>query len=130
MDRDSILEQLRAERDRLARALEALEDASTIIGRSSITEGSRQHRLTPEGRRRLSQLMKKRWAERRKRKAGKTKRAQSTKHVTRARRKSAVAQPARGSKLQPRVQTTTSSKIPAKAVVATKNPPEQTGLSA
>ena len=68
MDTHHILQQLRAERDRLTKALEALE--GRVVGRGSRTgRARRQHHLTPAGRRKLSLMMKRRWAERRKKAA-------------------------------------------------------------
>ena len=81
MDMRSIVSELKAERDRISRAITILEGSS--VGSSSIAKHRaagpahraasvsqastfRKSRLTPEGRRRLSQLMKQRWAERRK----------------------------------------------------------------
>ena len=71
MDREEILHELKAERDRIDDAIGALEGGSSkSIGKFRITVQERpvkrSHRLTPAGRRRLSQMMKKRWAERRK----------------------------------------------------------------
>jgi Spy/CpxP family protein refolding chaperone len=84
MDVQSIVSELKAERNRISQAITILE--GTSIGRSngrahravaaaphrttsvrkapSLRKG--RSRLTPEGRRKLSQLMKQRWAERRK----------------------------------------------------------------
>jgi len=71
MDTLSIIAQLRAERDRLDKALEALEGTTTKARRGGPAGGTRpKHRLTPEGRRKLSMMMKRRWAERRKRITG------------------------------------------------------------
>lgn len=72
MDLQGILSDLKAERDRIARAIAALTGTgSTSSGRSiGRPKGSRRRGgMTPEGRRRLSLAMKKRWAERRKKKA-------------------------------------------------------------
>ena len=69
MNLDQILSALRAERDRLDRAIAALESGggSRVRGAAAMgANGRRKRRLTPEGRRRLSEMMKKRWAERRK----------------------------------------------------------------
>jgi hypothetical protein len=73
MDRTAILNELRSERDKLDVAIRALESGgrTTGNGRRSVrtgmkTKARRTHGLTPEGRRRLSMMMKKRWAERRK----------------------------------------------------------------
>jgi len=69
MDRHSIVAYLRAEIDVLTKALEALDGAiTTHAGRQS--RKPRTHHLTPEGRRRLSEMMTRRWAERRKRVTG------------------------------------------------------------
>ena len=75
MDLDRILADLKQERDRLSRAIAALEGANStpvakkaIIAtpRSAALNGKERGGLTPEGRRRLSLTMKKRWAERKK----------------------------------------------------------------
>ena len=71
MDIERIVADLKRERDRLSRAITALEGAETGAGIRSVALGrppkkKRRHRLTPEGRRRLSESMKRRWAERRK----------------------------------------------------------------
>ena len=71
MNVDQIISALRAERDRLDRAIAALESGGGSYNRSAGARGNgrRKRRLTPEGRRRLSEMMKKRWAERRKKSA-------------------------------------------------------------
>jgi len=64
-----ILQELKSERDRLTTAIDALEGGRVIraVAPSTKRVGRRRKRkLTPEGRRRLSEMMKKRWAERRK----------------------------------------------------------------
>ncbi|MGD0290583.1 MAG: hypothetical protein ABSC63_13120 [Candidatus Binataceae bacterium] len=75
MDLERILADLKQERDRLSRAIAALEGAkSTLVAektnittpRSAALKGTERGGLTPEGRRRLSLAMKKRWAERKK----------------------------------------------------------------
>lgn len=71
MDLHRILQELRAERDRLTAAIEALEGKQTRPASASTTRRARigrprKHRLTAAGRRRLSEMMKRRWAERRK----------------------------------------------------------------
>lgn len=75
MEIDRIVADLEKESDRLSRAIAALEGAeSAAIGRrgriaapkSSTTKRKRRGGITEEGRRRLSEHMKKRWAERRK----------------------------------------------------------------
>lgn len=76
MDIDSIVADLKKERDRVVKAIAAL------VGMGSTTTGKRRGRkpgvkvaaktgkrsggISKEGRKRLSELMKKRWAERRK----------------------------------------------------------------
>ena len=85
LDLQRILRELKDERARLDRAIAALDGSSGrgVAGRAYASEPSnsaaarparRKHRLTAEGRRRLSENMKKRWAER-KRKAAKASRA-------------------------------------------------------
>ena len=74
MDLGTIVSALKKERDQLNRAIAALEGVDTAekTVKSSrptaiaSTAKKRGHGLTPEGRKRLSQLMKRRWAERRK----------------------------------------------------------------
>ena len=70
MDLQRILSDLKAERDRIARAIAALTGGTASSGRSmGRPKGSRRRGgITPAGRRRLSLAMKKRWAERRKKK--------------------------------------------------------------
>jgi hypothetical protein len=72
LDLQNILSELKAERDRIVRAIEAL---GGIASSSAVTKkraggarglGRRRGGITPEGRKRLSEAMKKRWAERRK----------------------------------------------------------------
>jgi hypothetical protein len=72
LDLQKILSELKAERDRIDRAIEALDG---IASSSAVTKkraggmratGRRRGGITPEGRRRLSLAMKKRWAERKK----------------------------------------------------------------
>ena len=75
MDLGTIVSALKKERDQLDRAIAALEGVGaagettvkssrpTTVARAAKKRG---HSLTPEGRKRLSQLMKRRWAERRK----------------------------------------------------------------
>ncbi len=71
MNTESILAELRSERDRLDRAIAALEGITSdgagrprAAGRSATTTRANRgrHHLSPAGRRRLSMLMKKRWA--------------------------------------------------------------------
>jgi hypothetical protein len=67
MDTRSILEALKAERDRLDQAIAALEGAKKHSGRMSsgreVKRGRR--RLSAAAKRRISEMMKKRWKERR-----------------------------------------------------------------
>lgn len=71
MDTRKILSELRAERDRIDKAIAALEALDTIAAPAARTSkpgpkprGRRQ--MSAEGRRRISEMMKKRWAERKK----------------------------------------------------------------
>jgi hypothetical protein len=84
MDVQSIVSELKAERNRISQAITILEGTSigrsngrghrgvaaaphrTASGREASSLRKGRSRLTPEGRRKLSQLMKQRWAERRK----------------------------------------------------------------
>jgi hypothetical protein len=73
LDTGRIVAELKRERDRLSRAIAALDGqapesaASTSAVPHRATRSKRKgDRLTPAGRRRLSQLMKKRWAEKKK----------------------------------------------------------------
>jgi hypothetical protein len=75
LDLQKIVSELKAERDRIVRAIEAL---GGIASSSAATKkrvggalgpGRRRGGITPEGRRRLSEAMKKRWAERRKKRS-------------------------------------------------------------
>ena len=72
MDIVAIVSELKRERDRLNRAIAALEGtdgARTSSKRRAaptlVKAKKGGHRLTAEGRKRLSEMMKKRWAERR-----------------------------------------------------------------
>jgi hypothetical protein len=76
LDLERIVIDLKQERDRLSRAIAELEgsNSSRIVRKMSaatprppaVTGDKRGKGLTPEGRRRLSLAMKKRWAERKK----------------------------------------------------------------
>jgi hypothetical protein len=74
LDLDKLLADLAKERDRLGRAISALLGSGASGGgrkkRVGRSKGASKRRkrggLTPEGRKRLSIAMKKRWAERRK----------------------------------------------------------------
>ena len=76
MEIDKIVADLKKERDRLVRAIDALvSGGSGATGKrrgrkpgpkASTTTTKRRGGISKEGRKRLSELMKKRWAERRK----------------------------------------------------------------
>ena len=76
MEIDKIVADLKKERDRLVKAIAALVGVGSAAtgkrrGRKpgpkpSATKGKRRGGISKEGRKRLSELMKKRWAERRK----------------------------------------------------------------
>ena len=73
MDTQRIVSELKAERNRLDKAIAVLDGANTtrtVAKHVILTNGAKAprkgHRLTAAGRKRLSMLMKKRWAERRK----------------------------------------------------------------
>ena len=69
LDLNSIITELKTERDRIGRAIAALlEDAKTAVSGTVRRAGALKRRrggITAAGRRRLSQAMKRRWAERR-----------------------------------------------------------------
>jgi hypothetical protein len=72
---EAILVELKGERGRIDKAISALEGTSSkVAGRgvkqreASAGKRKRSH-LSPEGRKRISEMMKKRWAERRKKAA-------------------------------------------------------------
>ncbi len=74
MDIQGIISELRQEAERLGRAIAALEgsDSSSgaakgwVVSQPMASTKKTRGPLTPEGRKRLSESMKKRWAERRK----------------------------------------------------------------
>lgn len=71
MELANIIAELKAERDRLTAAINALEGAaesSGTAGRKVRIAGAppRRRRMSAQTRKRLSQMMKKRWAERKK----------------------------------------------------------------
>jgi hypothetical protein len=74
MDITTILAELKRERDRLSRAIAALEGTDVVRtgpGKSTTPtlinrKGKKGSHLSAEGRKRLSEMMKKRWAERKK----------------------------------------------------------------
>ena len=75
MDIDQIIADLKQERARLDQAISALEGTQAVTQRRGRPPGAKPAAkksgggMTPEGRRRLSIAMKKRWAERRKKSA-------------------------------------------------------------
>ena len=74
MDLQKILSDLTAEKDRIIRAIEALLESPSKRGpkkgmKRQQAAGRRKGGITPEGRRRLSLAMKKRWAERKKKRS-------------------------------------------------------------
>ena len=74
MDLQEILSDLTAEKDRVIRAIEALLESPSKRGpkkgvKRRRATGRRRGGITPEGRRRLSEAMKKRWAERKRKKS-------------------------------------------------------------
>ena len=74
MDLTKVVSDLKKERDRLSRAIGALLGSALSPGgrkrvgrpKGSTTNKKKRGGLTPEGRKRLSLAMKKRWAERKK----------------------------------------------------------------
>jgi hypothetical protein len=74
LDINRILAELKAERDRIDQAIAAIGDIGAPRARRGRPPGTsntkrRKHKLSPEGRRRISEMMKKRWAEYRKKAA-------------------------------------------------------------
>ena len=74
MDLDKIVSDLTAEKDRIVRAIEVLLQSRSKRGpkkgvKRKPASGQRRGGLTPEGRKRLSLAMKKRWAERKRKKS-------------------------------------------------------------
>ena len=76
MDLNRIVEDLKKEKGRLERAIAALQEStspriaakktSVAAQQPAASNGKKRGAMTPEGRRRLSLAMKKRWAERKK----------------------------------------------------------------
>ena len=74
MDIQAIVKELKRERDRLNTAIVALERTdlplappkAPPVANVLASPAKKRRRLTPEGRKRISDMMKKRWAERRK----------------------------------------------------------------
>ena len=104
MDTNRILAELRAERDRIDQAISAIE-AVNLSGHRRVgrppkpsRKVSRRGRMSAAARRKMSRLLKQRWAQ------GKMKRAKASKPVRRmsraARKKIAAAQRARWAKVK------------------------------
>jgi hypothetical protein len=74
---EAIVVELRGERDRIDKAISALEGTFSKVAGSGVkhhkaSAGKRKRgRLSAAGRKRISEMMKKRWAERRKKAAAK-----------------------------------------------------------
>lgn len=74
MDIQSIVKELKRERDRLDRAIAALEESKSPLAprgpqpaaKVPAVPAKRGHGLTAEGRKRISDALKKRWAEKKK----------------------------------------------------------------
>ena len=72
MDLARIVSELKSERDRISRAIALLENESTRTTRriampiKTAPSKKRSRGITPAGRKRLSEAMKKRWADRKK----------------------------------------------------------------
>lgn len=77
MDTQAIVKELKRERDRLNKAIAALEETDLLPAPQMSPPAAnlptpppeKHDRLTPEGRKRLSEAMKKRWADKRAKKA-------------------------------------------------------------
>ncbi len=110
MDTNRILAELRAERDRLDQAISALEAVSSPgrrrVGRPPRAAAipSRRGRMSAAARRKMSRLMKQRWAQGKMKPRAKAKLAQTAKPARRmsraARKKIAAAQRARWAKVK------------------------------
>jgi hypothetical protein len=72
LDLERIVSELKSERDRISRAIALLENESTRTTRriampiKTAPSKKRRRGITPAGRKRLSEAMKKRWADRKK----------------------------------------------------------------
>jgi hypothetical protein len=73
LDTQRIVSELKAQRNRLERAIAALDETAATRARTTREPSSngaqaprKRHHLTAAGRKRLSEMMKKRWAEKRK----------------------------------------------------------------
>ena len=66
MDLNKIIAELKREREKIGRAIATLLEGANVSGKAPTRKATpkRKGRITPEGRRRLSLAMKRRWAER------------------------------------------------------------------
>ena len=73
MDIERIVAELKQERERLDRAIAALDGSVPLVRGRRATPGNGRRRarrhMSAEARKRISEMMKKRWAERRRKKA-------------------------------------------------------------
>jgi len=114
MDPNRILVELRAERNRIDQAISALEAVNSTghrrVGRPprAAAAGKRRGRLSAAARRKLSRLLKQRWAQGRMKPRAKAKPAQASRPERQmskaARRKIAAAQRARWAKVRAQQQ--------------------------
>src|SRR5208337_4730578 len=67
MDLDKIISELKREGEKIGQAIAALLEGAGVSGKGPARRAARKRKgsITPEGRRRLSLAMKRRWAERR-----------------------------------------------------------------
>jgi hypothetical protein len=114
MDTNRILAELRAERDRIDQAISALEGVTSTVRRRAgrpprVAATRRRHgRMSAAARRKLSRLLKQRWAAGKMKPRAKAKSASKPRRMSRAaRKKIAAAQRARWAKVkaQQRAQT-------------------------
>jgi hypothetical protein len=68
VDIASIVAELKEQRERLSQAIVALESGESAPPQSATSKKGHPRRLTAEGRARLSEMLKKRWAEAKKQK--------------------------------------------------------------
>ncbi len=114
MDTNRILAELRSERDRIDRAITAIKGLDSTGQRrvtraaTTTTRPSARGRISAAARRKLSQLMKQRWAAGKMKLPAKAKSAQPPKRriSQAARKKMAAAQRARWAKLKAQQQST------------------------
>ena len=112
MDTNRILRELRAEGDRIDRAIAALEAVNSTgrrragrLPRAAVTR-RRRGRMSAATRRKLSQLLKQRWAQGKMKPRAKAKPAKPARHMSKAARKRiAAAQRARWAKVKEQKKT-------------------------